>query len=119
DHGYEVFEVLRPTRALRRRAGKSDPVDALAAARQVLTGQALSIPKDTTGPVESLRMLQITRNQLVATAAKLVTLIKSLLVTAPVNVRQRYTAMTTPTLIATLSKCRPPADLSDPINGTL
>lgn len=119
DHGYEVFEVLRPTRALRRRDGKSDPVDALAAARQVLTGQALSIPKDTTGPVESLRMLQITRNQLVATAAKLVTLIKSLLITAPVNVRQRYTAMTTPTLIATLSRCRPSSDLSDPINGTL
>ena len=36
--GYTVVEVLRPTRAVRRRNGKSDPVDALAAARQVLTG---------------------------------------------------------------------------------
>lgn len=97
-HGHVVFEVLRPTCALRRKDCKSDPVDALAAARQVLTGQGLSIPKGTTGPVESLRMLQITRHQLVATAAKLVTLIKSLLVTAPVTVRQRYTAMTTPPL---------------------
>lgn len=119
DHGHVVFEVLRPTRALRRRDGKSDPVDALAAARQVLTGQVLSTPKDTTGPVESLRMLQITRHQLVATAAKLVTLIKSLLVTAPVTVRQRYATMATPTLIMTLSRCRPPADVTDPINGTL
>lgn len=33
DHGYEVFEVLRPTRAIRDRDGKSDSVDALAAAR--------------------------------------------------------------------------------------
>lgn len=36
--GYTVVEVLRPSRAVRRRNGKSDPVDALAAARQVLTG---------------------------------------------------------------------------------
>ena len=68
---YSVVEVLRPTRAVRRRDGKSDPVDAVAAARQVLTGEALSIPKDTSGPVESLRGLQITRRQLVMTAAKL------------------------------------------------
>lgn len=119
ERNYTIKEVLRPTRAVRRRDGKSDPVDALAAARQVLTGEALSIPKDTTGPVESLRMLQITRRQLVATAAKLLTTIKSLLVTAPETVRQRYAAMTTTTMITTLFRCRPPTDLTDPIAGTL
>lgn len=55
DRGYTVVEVLRPARSIRRRDGKSDPVDALAAARQVLTGEGLSTPKDSTGPVESLR----------------------------------------------------------------
>ena len=43
--GYTVVEVLRPTRAVRRRNGKSAPVDALAAARQVLTGTRLASPK--------------------------------------------------------------------------
>ncbi|STC90467.1 transposase-like protein [Corynebacterium striatum] len=114
---YSVVEVLRPTRAVRRRDGKSDPVDAVAAARQVLTGEALSIPKDTSGPVESLRGLQITRRQLVMTAAKLMTTIKSLLVTAPDEIRRRYSAMSTLVMVEALSRCRPSADLADPEMG--
>ncbi|EEW48511.1 hypothetical protein HMPREF0290_2878, partial [Corynebacterium efficiens YS-314] len=102
DAGYTVVEVLRPTRAVRRRNGKSDPVDALAAARQVLTGEALSIPKDSTGPVESLRTLHITRKQLVSTTVKLMNTIKSLLVTAPDDIRARYTTMTNHALIIAL-----------------
>ncbi|SUY93634.1 transposase-like protein [Corynebacterium diphtheriae bv. mitis] len=43
--------------------------------------------------MESLRGLQITRRQLVMTAAKLMTTIKSLLVTAPDEIRRRYSAM--------------------------
>ncbi len=34
--GYEVREVLRPKRNVRRRNGKSDPIDAVAAARSVM-----------------------------------------------------------------------------------
>lgn len=119
DRGYLVMEVLRPTRSIRRRDGKSDPVDALAAARQVLTGEALSTPKDSTGPVESLRALQIARNQLVSTTAKLITTIKSLLVTAPENTRARYVTMTNHALVTALAQCRPSSDLRDPRNGVL
>jgi len=50
DRGYTVVEVLRPARSIRRRDGKSDPVDALAAARQVLTGEGLSTPQRFHGP---------------------------------------------------------------------
>lgn len=119
DGGYPVVEVLRPTRSVRRRDGKSDPVDALAAARQVLTGEGLSTPKDSTGPVESLRALQIARNQLVSTTAKLITTIKSLLVTAPEDIRSRYATMTNHALVTTLARCRPSPDYSDPRNGVL
>ena len=42
--GYDVHEVLRPKRSVRRRDGKSDPVDALAAARSVLAGDGTSVP---------------------------------------------------------------------------
>ncbi|HLS00529.1 MAG TPA: transposase, partial [Beutenbergiaceae bacterium] len=36
--GFTVREVLRPTRRVRRMDGKSDPVDAIAAARTILSG---------------------------------------------------------------------------------
>ena len=119
DRGYTVVEVLRPKRSIRRRDGKSDPVDALAAARQVLSGEGLSMPKDSTGPVESLRALQITRKQLVSTTTTLISTIKSLLVTAPDDIRARYGTMTNHTLVNALVYCRPSPDLSDPRNGVL
>jgi Transposase len=44
--GLTVVEVNRPDRAERRRVGKSDPIDAYAAARAVLCGRATGAPKD-------------------------------------------------------------------------
>lgn len=38
-HGHRVIEVNRPDRAERRRTGKSDPIDAYAAARAALGGE--------------------------------------------------------------------------------
>src|SRR4029453_13131400 len=49
DQGISVAEVNRPDRARRRRKGKNDPVDAEAAARAVLAGDALAVPKDLPG----------------------------------------------------------------------
>ncbi|WP_419724201.1 IS110 family transposase, partial [Mycobacterium haemophilum] len=46
DAGIEVVEVNRPDRATRRRRGKSDPLDAYAAARNALSGDGLAAPKD-------------------------------------------------------------------------
>src|SRR5213079_698798 len=43
--GIDVREVVRPKRQVRRRRGKSDPVDAEAAARAVLAGDDLGTPK--------------------------------------------------------------------------
>jgi len=44
--GVEVAEVSRPDRAARRRQGKSDPLDAYAAARAALAGHGTAVPKD-------------------------------------------------------------------------
>ncbi len=44
--GSRVIEVNRPDRSLRHRKGKSDPLDAEAAARAVLAGTATATPKD-------------------------------------------------------------------------
>ncbi|TXS33529.1 hypothetical protein [Streptomyces sp. gb1(2016)] len=43
-----MIEVNRPDKAERRRIGKSDPIDAHAAARAALSGRASVIPKDDT-----------------------------------------------------------------------
>src|SRR5918993_988498 len=47
--GLEVIEVDRPNRQARRRAGKSDPADAIEAARAVLAGRATGIAKTGDG----------------------------------------------------------------------
>ena len=64
--GQVVVEVNRPDRQARRRRGKSDPVDAEAAARAVLAGQATAIPKTGDSMIEMVRWLRVAR----ATAIK-------------------------------------------------
>jgi transposase len=45
--GVSVVEIERPKRRNLRRKGKSDPIDAEAAARAVLAGEAIGEPKGT------------------------------------------------------------------------
>ena len=52
-NGVEVVEVDRPNRQKRRR-GKSDPIDAEAAARAALSGEASVTPKWRDGTVEQI-----------------------------------------------------------------
>ena len=85
--GITVFEVNRPDRANRRRKGKSDPVDAEAAARAVLAGQATATPKDRDGAVESLRALTIARNSAVKATTTASNQIKAILVGADQELR--------------------------------
>lgn len=105
--GYTVYEVLRPARRVRRRHGKSDPIDAVAAARTVLSGDGAGEAKDTTGPVEAVRLLLTARTQLVTTMTAISNTINSLLVTADESVRDAYRRRDTPTAIKHLAACRP------------
>ena len=57
-HNVKVFEVNQPDRALRRKAGKTDAVDAEAAARAVIAGRSLSTPKTGIGAAEELRQMR-------------------------------------------------------------
>ncbi|MFZ0119078.1 MAG: transposase [Pseudonocardiaceae bacterium] len=56
--GVEVIEVNQPDKATRRRRGKTDAIDAEAAARAVLLGRATATAKAGDGPVEMMRMIQ-------------------------------------------------------------
>lgn len=107
DAGYGVTEVLRPTRQVRRLHGKSDPIDAIAAARTVLAGDGTSRAKDTQTPAEALRFLLTARTQLVHAMTAMISCIRSLLVTAPEELRATYRGMPTARLISRLATSRP------------
>jgi transposase len=61
DHEIMVVEVDRQNRQTRRRVGKSDSTDAVAAARAALSGSASVTPKTRNGPVEQIRILLVAR----------------------------------------------------------
>lgn len=109
--GYDVHEALRPKRSVRRRDGKSDPVDALAAARSVLAGDGTSVPKSADGWVEALRAPDAERAQLVTATAALSDSAKGLPATAPEHIRERYRGLRTPIRMRRLAVCRPSGNM--------
>ncbi|KFJ06289.1 IS110 transposase [Bifidobacterium thermophilum] len=109
--GYDVHEVLRPKRSVRRGDGKSDPVDALAAARSVLAGDGTSVPKSTDGWVEALRALNAERAQLVTAMTALSNSATGLLTTAPEHIRERYRGSHTSIRMRRLVVCRPSGNM--------
>jgi transposase len=87
--GHAVLEVNRPDRQLRHQRGKSDPVDAEAAARAVLGGQAMGLPKSGTSTVEMIRHLKIARDTAVKARCQTMLALKGLIVGAPTALRER------------------------------
>lgn len=81
--GFEVLEVTWPERLTRATQGKSDPIDALSAARAVRTGGATAVPKIKTGAVESLRMIKIARDSAVKDRTRALAQLRDLATTAP------------------------------------
>ena len=111
DAGYTVYEVLRPKRSVRRNDGKSDPIDAIAAARSVMAGDGIGFPKASDGWCEALRHLTAARGQLVTSMTAISNCMDGLLTTAPEPLREKYRAMPTGTRIGKLAACRPSGDL--------
>jgi transposase len=90
-----VVEVIRPNRQVRRLNGKSDPADAIAAARAVLSGEATAVPKTGDGPVEAIRALRITRSSAVKARTQAANQIRDLIRTGPTHLRDRLEPLTT------------------------
>ncbi len=97
--GHQIFEVNRPDRSTRRRLGKSDPIDAEAAARSVLAGTAQGTPKTGTHNVEMIRMLKIPRDSAVKARTQAINQMKALVVTAPAELRAALHSLTVSKLI--------------------
>lgn len=87
--GLQVLEVSCPNRQLRRRRGKSDPIDAEAAARAALSGQALGTPKSQDGPVEGMRLVRVERRSAIKARTQAANQLHGTISTAPEPLRQR------------------------------
>src|SRR3954451_16257079 len=97
--GVEVIEVTRAARADRRHLGKTDRLDAQAAAMVVLNGRATATPKQRSGIVESIRLLRVARQTAVKARSQAVIQIKSILVAAPDELRAQLRSLKTAELI--------------------
>jgi transposase len=86
----EVIEICRPNRQARRRRGKSDLLDAEAAARAVLAERDLVTPKSADGPVEAMRALRVARNSAIKARDQATNQLHALMVTAPQDARDRF-----------------------------
>lgn len=109
--GIAVFEVIRPNRQVRRRNGKSDPTDAIAAARAVISGEADAVPKSGDGPIEAIRVLQIVRTSGIKARTQAANQIRDLVVTAPIELRDRLRPLTTKQRVDVCSRFRPDTPL--------
>ena len=109
----EVVEVNRPNRQLRRqRGGKSDSVDAEAAARAAASGEADAVPKSGDGPVECLRMLLVVRRSATKARTQAANQIHSVAVTAPEGVKRQLKGMNLRARVRVCARFRPRTDHS-------
>jgi transposase len=109
-----VVEVDRPDRKARRAKGKSDPLDAYAAARAALSGSASGTPKLRDGQVEAIRALRVVRRSAVKARTQAVNQLRALLLTGPAELREQLRSLSPTMLITTCARLRPTADLADP-----
>jgi len=114
DNEVTVVEVDRPNRQNRRKVGKSDPTDAVSAARAALSGSASVIPKTRNGPVEQMRILMVARRS--ARQQRIATLnqLRHLVFCGPEEVRSRFKDRPKTGLVTEVAKLRPRKG-SDPV----
>ncbi len=105
-----VIEVSRPNRQVRRRHGKTDVIDAVAAARAVLSGEASATPKAHDGPVEALRLLKIVQRSATRSRTQAGNQLRAIVATAPDELRSKLRALKTTELVTTCAAFRVRAD---------
>ncbi len=117
DHDVMVVEVDRPNRQTRRKEGKFDSTDAVAAARAALSGEASVIPKGRNGPVEQIRVLMVARRSARQQRIQTLNQLRHLVFTAPEPIRVRFKDRHKTGLITEAANMRPRKG-SDPVSYT-
>lgn len=101
--GIAVVEVDRPTRSARRRAGKSDRLDAYHAARAVLAERSSPVKG---AAIDGVRVLHRVRRSAVKARTAALNQIKAVLVMAPEPVRAKFRGLNQDRLVAALAHSR-------------
>ena len=104
--GCTVIEVSRPNRQTRRSRGKSDPLDAVAAARAVLAGEAAGLAKSDEDRVGMIRSLRIARRSAVKMRTNQM---DALVLTASTDLRERLRHLSHDALVTLAAGFRPGA----------
>jgi len=117
DHDVTVVEVDRPNRQKRRKHGKSDPTDAVAAARAALSGEASVTPKSRDGRVEEMRVLLVARRSARQQRIQSLNQLRHLVFTAPESIRDRFKDRPKMGLVSEAANMRPRKG-SDPVTYT-
>lgn len=105
EQGESVVEIDRPGRPARRNGAKSDALDATRAAREALSRPHLAQPRRR-GDREALRVLLRTRKGAVEARSQAMCHLKSLVITAPSQLRQRLDGLETDGLVDRCARLR-------------
>lgn len=108
-----VVELERPKRRHLRRKGKSDSIDAEAAARAVLAGEAAGEPKNADGQVGMIQTLRSARQSAVKARSQAANQLQALLVSAPEELRHSLRKLPTRALVNTCARFRPVKEPDD------
>jgi transposase len=115
--GVEVLEVNRPNRQMRYRRGKSDTVDAEAAARSALGEEASVVPKSGDNLVESIRVLRVAFTSARNSRTRVALQIRDLILTAPDQLRGVLGPLNTARRVERCARLRP-GQPTDPAEAT-
>jgi transposase len=116
-HAIRVVEVSHCDRRKRRNNGKSDTIDAEAAARAVLAGIATAIPKTADGSAEMVRQIKVARDTAVKARSAAIITLKTLIVNAPGELREALEPLTDRKLIDRCARLLP-GTITDPLAST-
>jgi transposase len=100
-----VIELDRPERAARRHGAKSDPLDAIRAAREALSRPRLGAPRRG-GDRQALSVLLAARRSAVDAATLAQQQVFSLVIAAPEPIRERFRGQKLPAMITTAASLR-------------
>lgn len=100
-----VVELDRPQRAQRRNGAKSDPLDAIRAAREALSRTRLGTPRSA-GERQALSVLLAARRSAVNSSTDAQRQVFSLVVAAPEPVRAKLRGMKLPAMLRTAARLR-------------
>ena len=105
--GVHVVEVDRQNRQARRQGGKSDPLDALEAARAALSGRAHGTAKSRDGNVEAIRVLVVAKRSARGARIKALTQMRQLTFSAPDQLQSRLKGLPINAFVAAAQGLRP------------